>query len=145
MFKYFFGICLFSISLFSQMVVPPPSPSSEREQKVVGGLEWTIGKGYIPALVLGYRNVLIDSDEDVKGISTTLTYDFVKNSFNKLKVSGIYGNEDLTGELSFGYSFISNNFLTGIATQASYVNINADYVLDEGFDYSLQLNSINDN
>lgn len=144
MYKYVLGICLLSVSLFAQTATPAPTPSSEREERVVAGLQWTFGKGFIPVLVVGYRNVLIASDDDVKGIASTLTYDFIKNSFDKFKISGIYGDVDFTGELSLGYSFLENSFLAGIGGQANYINVNADYLYNKGFDYSLQLNSIND-
>lgn len=146
MYKYFFALCFLSISLFAQAAIPAPAPggNDNREQKVIGGLKWTIGSSFVPELVLGYRNVLINTNDEVKGFSSEITYNFINKSIGDLKINGIYGNVDLTGELSFGYNFISDSFLTGIGAQSAYINGNIDYLFKDGFKYSVELNSIND-
>ena len=122
---------------------PPPTFSDVEDSKdeAFVGFNWALGGSLTPELILGFRSVDVNSDGDVEGAGTSISFSLLKTSFDKIKVFGIKGNDDLAGELGFGFSLINQGWLGTLGAQGDHFNISADLLTKGGFQLNGELNS----
>jgi len=142
-------ICLACITVLqAQVPVPPPAPPVQKEdvrhQIAFASLNWYIGKGYLPNIVVGYRNTVTTKDNDVKGGSGSISYNLSKNQFDQFKIIGIYGNTDTVGEAGIGYSLDQKDIFGNIGLQGLYMDGGIDYYLNNQSGYYIGITTVND-
>ncbi|WP_290699751.1 hypothetical protein [Amphritea sp.] len=127
---------------------PPPATTTttyndveESKDEAFIGFNWALGGSLTPELILGFRSVDVNSDGDVEGAGTSISFSLLKTSFDKIKVFGIKGNDDLAGELGFGFSLLNQSWLGTLGAQGDHFNIGADLLKQGGFQLNGQLNS----
>jgi len=131
---------LFSATAFAGVVIPPPSPTfttsgadSKTETRGYAGLNWTLGGGYTPALVLGVTNTKVKSNGDTTGGRLAFHLNLLGGiTPGMLKLSYLNGKEDLQGEVGAGYNFIKSAPLLGLGVNAPYVAVGVDGYLNPG-------------
>ena len=108
--------------------------SSKTETKAYAGLNWTLGGGATPALVLGVFQAKVESDGDTQGGNLAFHINLAGGvKPGKLKLGYINGKENLQGEAAIGYDFLKNAPLLGLGLNAPYVNAGVDAYMNPGF------------
>lgn len=80
-----------------------------------------------PSLIVGYRDVDVDCGGDVDGWQAALTFD-LNRGFDKLRIDGVWGDEDVQGIAGAGYSIANKSFLIGAGAQGPYLFGGVDYL-----------------
>lgn len=108
--------------------------ASKTQTKGYVGLNWTLGGGAVPALVLGVSRVKVKSDGDTDGARLAFYLDLARGfAPGALKLSYLNGKENLQGELGLGYNFAKAAPMLGIGLNAPYVAAGFDAYLNPGF------------
>lgn len=108
--------------------------TSKTETRAYAGLNWTLGGGATPALVLGAFRTKVDSDGDTQGGNLAFHINLAGGvKPGKLKLGYLNGKEDIQGELAIGYDFMKNAPLLGLGINAPYVNAGVDAYMNPGF------------
>jgi hypothetical protein len=116
--------------------------SSKSETKGYVGLNWSIGKGATPALVLGFMRDKILSSGSTEGANLAFHINLAGGAKSaKIKLSYMHGREDLQGELGVGYSILKSEPLLGFGMNTSYLNLGADWIMGNGFDPNASITS----
>jgi hypothetical protein len=143
---------IFAVTIFSALasslatagipVSPPPIPATvvttgsggtKSDTKAYAGLNWTLGGGMTPALVLGVFSTKVKSNGDTTGANLAFHLNLaggIKPS--KLKLSYLDGEEKLQGELGVGYDFIRVKPLAFLGLNAPYIAVGVDGYLNPG-------------
>ena len=78
------------------------------ETMAFAGLNWTFGASPTPELVLGAVHSQTTSDGIVQGAKAAVYLDVGAGfALDKAKLTGLYGDQSVQGELGFGYNFQS--------------------------------------
>lgn len=150
LFRLTFAVLTIFISSFAAAgsSPPPPTPATtvveDSENEAFIGFNWTFGAGLTPEVVLGYRNVDVDSTGDIEGAGANISFNIAKMNFDRIKLFAIHGDEDLQGELGFGYSLLNQEWLGTLGAQGGYINLSTDILQSGEFKFNGGLNSIND-
>ena len=97
------------------------------------GLNWDLDGGATPALVLGAFRTKVETDGDTKGGNLSLDIN-LKNKIkpSKLKLSFLKGQENLQGEIGFGYNFLKSKPLVLLGVNVPYVSAGIDVYSNPG-------------
>lgn len=110
------------------------SGASKTETKAYAGLNWTLGGGTTPALVLGATRARVQSDGDTAGGNLAFYINLAGGiKPGKLKLGYINGKENLQGELGVGYDFLKSAPLLGLGINAPYISAGVDAYAGPGF------------
>jgi hypothetical protein len=111
-----------------------PVSTSKTETRAYAGLNWTMGGGATPALVLGVFRTKVDSDDDTRGGNLAFHINLAGGvKPGKLKLGYLNGKEDIQGELGIGFDFMKNAPLLGLGINAPYINAGVDAYMNPGF------------
>jgi hypothetical protein len=92
------------------------------------GLKWTLGKGYVPAVVIGFRRAEVKSGGDTQGGDISFSVNLAGGvQPDKLRVKYFNGQNDVQGEGGAGYDF-AHGFFVGLGVQGPYSNLGVDYL-----------------
>lgn len=145
-----FILGLSSVLLTAQMATaggpPPPTTTynvDKAENEVFVGFNWTFGQS-VPQIELGYRNLDVNSNGDVKGAGASVSFDWTEFSFDKIKLFGIRGNDDVQGQLGGGFSLLQQQWLGTASIQGNYLFINADLLGNGTPQFGGGINTISD-
>ncbi len=120
--------------LYSLIPATTTGSASKTETQAYVGLNWTIGGGAIPALVLGVFRAKVDADGDTTGGNLAFHVNLAGGiKPGKLKLSYLDGKEDLQGELGIGYDFLKGAPLLGVGLNAPYLGAGVDAYAGLGF------------
>lgn len=98
------------------------------------GLNWTLGGGMTPSLVLGVFDVKVKANGDTTGANLAFHANLAGGfKPGKLKLSYLDGRHDLQGELGLGFDFIKGAPLGFLGLNAPYVAVGVDAYLSPGF------------
>lgn len=90
-------------------ILPPTAVTtgnSKTDTKAYVGLNWSLGGGPVPAVVLGVFNTKVKSNGDTTGANLSFQLNVAGGiKPGKLKLSYLNGQEDLQGEIGLGYDF----------------------------------------
>jgi len=123
------------------ITVPPPTyaatatttGTSKSESKAYIGLNWQLGGGMTPALVLGAVNTEVKSNGDTKGVNLAFHVNLAGGiAPGKLRLSALKGKENLQAELGGGYNFLTSKPFVGLGLNAPYVALGVDGYLGTG-------------
>jgi hypothetical protein len=108
--------------------------ASKSSTKAYAGLNWKMGGGMTPAVVLGVASTKTKSNGDTYGANLAFHFD-VAGGFKpgKLKLSYLDGKENLQGELGIGYDFLKTAPLVGLGVNAPHLAAGVDGYLSHGF------------
>jgi hypothetical protein len=144
-----------SIPAFACKGGPPPPPPTitlvevgdreVSEDEFFVGINWQFGAASQAELVIGYRDVDVETNGDVSGAGVDMTFP-LKDGIHvgELRFKGIEGEDDLQGEFGLGWSFFHKGFLLTAAAQGPYVTLGADFVFGTGFEPYIGVNTISD-
>jgi len=95
------------------------------------GLNWSLGGGWTPSLVLGVVETRVKSNGNTEGANLTFSLN-VFGGFKpgKLKLSYLNGKDNLQGELGFGYDFALGAPLIGLGANAPFIGAGVDGYLN---------------
>lgn len=95
------------------------------------GLNWSLGGGWTPSVVLGVFNTRVKADGDTEGANLTFHLNLAGGiKPGKIKLSYLNGKEDIQGELGIGYDFMRSAPLLGLGVNAPYVAAGVDGYLN---------------
>ena len=131
-------------SSFAMAGVPPPlfdfvttaattGSASKSSTKAYAGLNWKMGGGMTPAVVLGVASTKTKSNGDTSGANLAFHFD-VAGGFKpgKLKLSYLDGKEDMQGELGVGYDFLKTAPLLGLGVNIPHLAVGVDGYMGHG-------------
>jgi len=112
---------------------------------VYAGLNWNLEGGKTPALVLGVFHTKVQTDGDTKGGNLAFHVN-LKNKVKpgKLNLSFLKGQEDLQGEIGFGYDFLKSKPLVLLGVNAPYVSAGVNIYSNPGIVPFAQLHTQGD-
>ncbi len=100
------------------------------------GLNWSLGGGATPALVLGVSRAKVKTNGDTTGANLSFLVNLSGGGEPaKIKLGYLNGSKNtLQSELGVGYNFLKSTPLIGAGLNAPYVNLGVDWNFGEGFD-----------
>lgn len=115
-------------------LVPGTGSTSETETRAYAGLNWRLGGGATPALVLGAFRTKVKSDGDTAGGNLAFHLNLAGGvKPGKLKLGYINGKEDFQGEIDIGYDFLKSAPLLGIGVNGPHVSAGVDAYSNPSF------------
>jgi hypothetical protein len=115
-------------------LIPATGSASETKTRAFAGLNWQLGGGMTPALVLGVSRVKVKSDGDTSGGNLAFHVNLAGGvAPGKLKLSYINGKENIQGEAGIGYDFLKNAPLLGLGVNGPYIGAGVDAYMAHGF------------
>lgn len=118
------------------------SGTSRTDTRAYAGLNWSLGGGYTPALVLGVTNAKVKSNGDTTGIRLAFHVNLAGGiAPGMLKLSYLNGKEDVQGEIGGGYNFIKSAPALGLGINGPYVSAGIDAYLNPGIVPYVSVNS----
>lgn len=115
-------------------LIPTTGSASKTETRAFVGLNWSLGGGATPALVLGAFRAKVKSDGDTAGGNLAFHINLAGGiKPGKLKLGYIKGKENLQGEAVVGYDFLKNAPLLGLGLNAPYISAGVDAYMNAGF------------
>lgn len=128
---------LVGTSALAQLVTVPATitttGTNKNETQVYVGLNWQLGGGMIPALVLGAVNTDVKSNGDTTGVNLAFHLNLTGGvAPGKIKLSALDGKEYLQAELGFGYNFLTAKPFIGLGLNAPYIAVGVDGYLNPG-------------
>lgn len=107
--------------------------TSKNNTNAYGGLNWTIGGSWTPAVVLGVFRTHVKSDGDTQGANLAFHLNLAGGiKPGKLKLSYLNGKENIQGELGVGYDFMRSAPLLGLGLNGPFVAAGVDGYLSQG-------------
>lgn len=95
------------------------------------GLNWSLGGGWTPSVVIGVFNTRVKSDGDTEGANLAFHLNLAGGiKPGKIKLSYLNGKEDIQGELGIGYDFLRGAPLLGLGVNAPYISAGVDGYLN---------------
>lgn len=117
--------------------------NSKTETKGYAGLNWTLGGGLTPALVLGVTNTKVKSGGDTTGANLAFHLNLLGGiKPGMLKLSYLNGKNDIQGELGVGYNFIKSAPAVGLGVHAPFIAAGVDGYFDGGLAPYLTLHTL---
>lgn len=118
--------------------VPPTvtttGAGSQTKTTAYVGLNWTLGGGMTPALVLGVFDTKVQANGDTTGGNLAFHANLAGGiSLGKVKLSYLDGRNDLQGELGLGFDFMKQAPLLFLGINAPYVAAGIDAFSSHGF------------
>jgi hypothetical protein len=108
--------------------------ATRSDTRLYAGLNWRLGAGMTPALVLGAASTKTKSNGDTHGANLAFHLELAGGvKPGKLKLSYLDGKENLQGMLGLGYDFLKKAPLLGLDANLPYATIGIDAYMDHGF------------
>lgn len=118
------------------------SGGTKTNTNAYAGLNWSLGGGWTPSVVLGVFNTRVKADGDTEGANLTFHLNLAGGiKPGKIKLSYLNGKEDIQGELGIGYDFLKGAPLLGLAVNLPFVALGANGYLDGTIDPFATLHS----
>jgi hypothetical protein len=131
---------LFSAAAMAGVATTPPtftttpgtsSETSRTDTRAYAGLNWTLGGGYTPALVLGVANTKVKSNGNTTGARLAFHLNLAGGiAPGMLKLSYLSGKNDLQGEIGAGYNFLKGAPALSLGLNAPYIAAGLDGYLN---------------
>lgn len=140
--------CLLAFNFASAGAPIAPQPTYTNtevsDDEAFIGFNWTLGGSLTPELEFGFRDVDVQSDGDVSGAGISISFDLMNMAFDKIKLKGIKGDQDLQGELGGGYSLLGGQWLGTVGAQGQNFNLGLDLMQQGGVQLNGGINSVDD-
>lgn len=108
-------------------LIPGTGSTSETETRAYAGLNWRLGGGATPALVLGAFRAKTQSDGDTSGGNLAFHFNLAGGiKPGKIKLGYLNGKENIQGEVGIGYDFLKNAPLLGIGVNGPHLSAGVD-------------------
>lgn len=115
-------------------LIPGTGATSETKTRAYAGLNWSLGGGTTPALVLGVFRTKVKSDGDTSGGNLAFHVNLAGGiKPGKLKLSYLNGKEDIQGEVGVGYDFLKGEPLLGVGINGPHISAGVDAYANPGF------------
>jgi hypothetical protein len=122
----------------------PGAEGTLNDNKLYAGINWQIGVKASFDAILGFRSTHTSSGGNITGGDLNVGIPIDKEHFRDIKLKAEYVNGNTTGQgnLGVGYIFGRDKFLGTIGYSLPYVKLGADYVIKDGFEPYLQINTL---
>ncbi len=147
--KTLLSLTLACLASSSALAGVSPNPTitvtgtSKNDTKAYVGLNWQLGGGMTPALVLGVVNTKVKSNGDTTGANLAFHLNLAGGvAPGKIKLSALDGKNDLQAELGLGYNFMTAKPFVGLGLNAPYVAVGVDGYLTTGLVPYMTLHSL---
>ena len=133
---------------FAALPVPatliPGAEGSLNDNKLYAGINWEFGVKASFDAILGLKSTHTSSGGNVTGGDLNVGIPIDKEHFRDVKLKAEYVNGNTTGQgnLGVGYIFGRDKFLGTIGYSLPYVKLGTDYVIKDGFEPYLQINTL---
>ncbi|MEL6807269.1 MAG: hypothetical protein AAFO97_05775 [Pseudomonadota bacterium] len=134
-----------TITLAGSVVAPPTTTLvGKSDSTLFVGLSWTFGsRGQGVEAIIGAAYGDIDDDEDVTGAKLSAHFGLTDGfSFDKIKLTGLIGDDDAQAELGLGYSFKIDQAFAVAGVNGEFVAAGADIFFDQTYEGYLTLHTI---
>lgn len=137
------GMAAYAGSSSIPPIVTAAGPNSQTTTRGYVGLNWTLGGGYTPAVVLGVTNAKVKSNGDTTGANLAFHLNVAGGAKpGMLKLSYLDGNNNVQGELGLGFNFLTGSPLMFLGARGPYVAVGVDAYMQAGFVPYLTLHSM---
>lgn len=117
--------------------------TTRSDTRLYAGLNWRLGAGMTPALVLGAASAKTKSNGDTHGANLAFHLELAGGvKAGKLKLSYMDGKEKLQGMLGLGYDFLKKAPLLGVDANLPYASIGVDAYMNHGIVPNVSLHSM---
>jgi hypothetical protein len=122
----------------------PGAEGTLNDNKIYAGINWQIGAKASFDAILGFRSTHTSSSGNITGGDLNIGIPINKERFRDIKLKAEYVNGNTTGQgnVGVGYIFGRDKFLGTIGYSLPYVKIGTDYVIKDGFEPYLQINTL---
>jgi len=133
----------FSIDLVPA-IETPGAEGTLNDNKLYAGINWTFGVKSSFNAILGLKSTHTSSRGNITGGDLNVGIPMDKEHFRDIKLKAEYVNGNTTGQgnVGVGYIFGRDKFLGTIGYSLPYIKIGADYVIKDGFEPYLQVNTL---
>lgn len=95
------------------------------------GLNWSLGGGWTPAVVVGVFNTRVKANGDTEGANLAFHLNLAGGvKPGKLKLSYLNGKNDIQGEVGLGYDFLRGAPLLGLGANGPFIGAGIDGYLN---------------
>jgi hypothetical protein len=133
---------------FAALPIPatliPGAEGTLNDNKLYAGINWEFGVKASFDAILGLKSTHTSSGENVTGGDLNIGIPIDKEHFRDVKLKAEYVNGNTTGQgnVGVGYIFGRDKFLATIGYSLPYVKLGTDYVIKDGFEPYLQINTL---
>ena len=126
-------LCLTSSLAYSGNPTYSAISTKHTNTRGYAGLNWELGGGTTPALVLGVFQTRVSSNGDTTGANLAFFLNLAGGvKPGSLKLTALDGKENLQGELGIGYNFLKSEPMLVLGANAPYVAIGINGYLNPG-------------
>jgi hypothetical protein len=136
------------LSFSMQNIIPaietPGAEGTLNDNKLYAGIRWQFGVKASFNAILGLKSTHTSSGGNVTGGDLNVGIPIDKEHFRDVKLKAEYVNGNTTGQgnLGVGYIFGRDKFLGTIGYSLPYVKLGTDYIIKDGFEPYLQINTL---
>lgn len=122
------------IARYSLVTTTTAGNATKTNTNAYAGLNWTLGSGWTPAVVLGLFHTRVKTDGETEGANLTFRLNLAGGiKPGPLKLSYLYGKEYAQGELGVGYDFTRWAPLLSLGANGPFISGGVDAYLKHGF------------
>lgn len=119
---------------YYSLITSGSANATKSDTRLFAGLNWRLGGGTTPAVVLGAASTKTKSNGDTHGALLQFHAELAGGiKPGKLKLSYLDGKEKLQGMLGLGYDFMKKAPLLGLDVNLPYAMLGADAYMNQGF------------
>lgn len=112
-------------------LVGTTTASTKTNNNAYAGVNWSLGSGWTPSVVLGLFHTRVKSDGDTQGANLAFHLNLAGGiKPGKVKLSYLNGKENIQGELGVGYDFMRSAPLLGLGLNGPFVAVGGDGYLN---------------
>jgi len=128
----------------SPAIETPGAEGTLNDNKLYAGISWQFGVKASFNAILGLKSTHTSSGGNVTGGDLNVGIPIDKEHFRDVKLKAEYVNGNTTGQgnLGVGYIFGRDKFLGTIGYSLPYVKLGTDYIIKDGFEPYLQINTL---
>jgi hypothetical protein len=118
---------------YSLITTTTAGNATKTNTNAYAGLNWSLGGGWTPALVLGLFHTRVKSNGNTEGANLSFRLNLAGGiKPGPLKLSYLNGKENLQGELGVGYDFMRWAPLISLGANAPFIGGGVDGYLNHG-------------
>ena len=138
------ALTLPTLAMAGTLPAPTTTFAERSDTTLFAGFALTIGSGGTGVEgILGAAHGKIDMDGDVTGVKATAHFDILDGfALDKIKLTGLWGNDSVQAEVGGGYSFKNASPFAIIGANGGYYAAGSDIYFDGTFRGYLGVHSI---
>lgn len=134
----------FSMQIIIPAIETPGAEGTLNDNKLYAGISWQFGVKASFNAILGLKSTHTSSGGNITGGDLNIGIPIDKEHFRDVKLKAEYVNGNTTGQGNVGVGYIlgRDKFLGTIGYSLPYVKLGTDYIIKDGFEPYLQINTL---